>query len=71
LPASWSPPAAGSSTWPQTPPPRYVVLCAFKTFEVWEPGAVYREPRATFTLDEKLHRAMAAGEVEYHPFGRD
>jgi hypothetical protein len=47
------------------------VLCAFKTFEVWEPGAVYREPPATFTLDEKLNRAIAAGEVEYHPFGRD
>ena len=35
---------------PQAPAPRYVVLCAFGTFEVWEPGAVYREPRATLTL---------------------
>src|SRR6266516_263905 len=36
----------------QTPAPRYVVLCAFHTFEVWESGAVYREPRVTCTLAE-------------------
>jgi hypothetical protein len=41
-----------NSGTPQTPAPRYVVLCAFHTFEVWEPGAVYREPRATFELGE-------------------
>ncbi len=41
-----------NSGTPQTPAPRYVVLCAFHTFEVWEPGAVYREPRVTFTLAE-------------------
>ncbi|MGH3002570.1 MAG: type IIL restriction-modification enzyme MmeI, partial [Gaiellaceae bacterium] len=44
---------------PQAPAPRYVLLCAFKTFEVWEPGAVYREPRATFTLDELPDRLDA------------
>ncbi len=32
--------------------PRYVVLCAFHRFEVWEPGAVYTEPRAQFDLTE-------------------
>jgi hypothetical protein len=37
---------------PQTPAPRYVVLCGFHQFEVWEPGAVYREPRADFALAE-------------------
>lgn len=35
---------------PETPAPRYVVLCAFHRFEVWEPGAVYGAPRATFDL---------------------
>src|SRR5579859_3402765 len=37
---------------PKVPAPRYVVLCAFHRFEVWEPGALYTEPRATFTLAE-------------------
>ena len=41
----------GSGT-PASPAPRYVVLCAFHRFEVWEPGAVYTEPRATFDLVE-------------------
>lgn len=44
---------------PQAPAPRYVVLCAFRTFEVWEPGAVYREPRATFTLEDLPDRLDA------------
>jgi len=35
---------------PQVPAPRYVVLCAFHRFEVWEPGAVYTEPRVVFDL---------------------
>jgi hypothetical protein len=35
---------------PRSPAPRYVVLCAFHRFEVWEPGAVYTEPRATVDL---------------------
>lgn len=35
---------------PRTPAPRYVVLCAFHRFEVWEPGAVYTEPRAVVDL---------------------
>jgi hypothetical protein len=37
---------------PVSPAPRYVVLCAFHRFEVWEPGAVYTEPRAAFDLVE-------------------
>ena len=35
---------------PKSPAPRYVVLCAFHRFEVWEPGAVYTEPRAVLDL---------------------
>jgi hypothetical protein len=35
---------------PSSPAPRYVVLCAFHRFEVWEPGAVYTEPRAVIDL---------------------
>lgn len=37
---------------PASPAPRYVVLCAFHRFEVWEPGAVYTEPRIAFDLVE-------------------
>jgi len=37
---------------PEVPAPRYVVLCAFHRFEVWEPGAVYSAPRAAFGLAE-------------------
>lgn len=32
------------------PAPRYVVLCAFQRFEVWEPGAYPGGPRAEFEL---------------------
>lgn len=32
------------------PAPRFVVLCAFRRFEVWEPGAYPNEPRAEFDL---------------------
>jgi hypothetical protein len=32
------------------PAPRFVVLCAFRRFEVWEPGAYPTEPRAEFDL---------------------
>ena len=32
------------------PAPRYVVLCAFHLFEVWEPGRFPNEPRAGFAL---------------------
>ncbi|MGH9920565.1 MAG: DNA methyltransferase, partial [Nitrososphaerales archaeon] len=35
---------------PQSPAPRYVVLCAFHRFEIWEPGAVYTEPRLIVDL---------------------
>ena len=41
-----------SSGTPATPAPRYVVLCAFHRFEVWEPGALYTEPRTVFDLVE-------------------
>ena len=32
------------------PAPRFVVLCAFQRFEVWEPGAFPSEPRDEFEL---------------------
>ena len=32
--------------------PPYVVLCAFHRFEIWQPGAVYTEPRTIFDLAE-------------------
>lgn len=34
------------------PSPDYVVLCAFKRFEVWEPGRFPKAPRVTFDLEE-------------------
>lgn len=34
------------------PAPRWVVLCAFRRFEVWEPGQYPSSPLADFTLDE-------------------
>ncbi|HKI86228.1 MAG TPA: DNA methyltransferase [Thermoanaerobaculia bacterium] len=34
------------------PAPEYVVLCAFKCFEVWEPGRFPKAPRVKFDLDE-------------------
>ena len=34
------------------PAPRWVVLCAFRRFEVWEPGRYPSAPRADFTLAE-------------------
>lgn len=34
------------------PAPRWLVLCAFNRFEVWEPGSFPNEPRAEFELDE-------------------
>jgi hypothetical protein len=41
-----------TSGTPARPAPRYVVLCAFHRFEVWEPGAVYTDPRVAFDLVE-------------------
>lgn len=32
--------------------PRFVVLCAFQTFEIWEPGRFPGEPRTSFDLVE-------------------
>lgn len=37
---------------PDSSAPRYMVLCAFSKFEVWEPGAVYTEPLVTLELTE-------------------
>jgi MmeI, DNA-methyltransferase domain/MmeI, N-terminal domain/MmeI, target recognition domain/MmeI, helicase spacer domain len=34
------------------PAPEYVVLCAFKRFEIWEPGRFPNEPRVKFELEE-------------------
>ncbi len=34
------------------PAPDYVVLCAFKRFEVWEPGRSPKAPRVKFDLEE-------------------
>ena len=33
------------------PAARYVVLCSFHEFRVWEPGMFPTEPRATFALE--------------------
>jgi hypothetical protein len=41
------------------PAPRYVVLCAFRRFEVWEPGAFPSHPRAEFDLIDLPDRADA------------
>lgn len=34
------------------PAPRWLLLCAFQRFEIWEPGAFPNEPRAVFDLSE-------------------
>jgi len=39
--------------------PRFVVLCAFRRFEVWEPGAYPSEPRAEFDLVDLPDRVDA------------
>lgn len=39
--------------------PRYVVLCAFHRFEVWEPGRFPNAPRAEFSLAELPDRYEA------------
>jgi hypothetical protein len=41
------------------PAPRFVVLCAFQRFEVWEPGAYPTGPRAEFELVELPDRVDA------------
>jgi len=38
---------------------RWVVLCNFASFEVWEPGRFPKSPRATFTLEELPQRYEA------------
>jgi len=42
-----------------TPAARWVVLCNFRQFEVWEPGRFPKSPRATFTLEELPQRYEA------------
>ena len=39
------------------PAPTWAVLCAFKRFEIWEPGSYPNEPRASFDLIELPDRA--------------
>ena len=49
------------------PAPRFVVLCAFRRFEVWEPGAYPSEPRAEFdlvNLPERVDALMFLAERE-------
>jgi hypothetical protein len=41
------------------PAPTYVVLCAFKSFEVWQPGQYPTAPRAAFDLIELPDRYEA------------
>lgn len=41
------------------PAPRFVVLCAFRRFEVWEPGGYPKAPRAEFDLVELPERIDA------------
>lgn len=55
------------------PAPQYVVLCAFREFEVWEPGRFPNAPRATFTLAQLPDRyetlLFLAGPEEEPLFG--
>lgn len=48
-----------ASGTPEAPAPRWVVLCAFHRFEVWEPGAVFTQPRVGFDLAELPDRLDA------------
>ncbi|OLL16054.1 hypothetical protein BKE56_028150 [Rhodococcus sp. M8] len=41
------------------PAARWVVLCNFHEFEIWEPGRFPKSPRAAFTLDELPSRYEA------------
>ncbi len=41
------------------PAPRYVVLCAFQRFEIWQPGDYPNEPRAEFDLVDLPDRVDA------------
>lgn len=42
-----------------TPAARWVILCNFKDFEVWEPGRFPKRPRANFTIEELPSRYEA------------
>lgn len=53
--------ASSADEFSGTPAARYVVLCAFHRFEVWEPGRFPRSPRAVFSLDELPDRYDALG----------
>ena len=50
---------SAASATRHVPAPRFVVLCAFHRFEIWEPGAYPEEPRAEFDLIELPERADA------------
>lgn len=41
------------------PSPRFMVLCAFHEFEIWEPGRYPKDPRLTLTLRELPDRYEA------------
>jgi hypothetical protein len=41
------------------PAPRFLVLCAFQRFEIWEPGAYPAAPRATIDLEQLPDRPDA------------
>ena len=41
------------------PAPRYVVLCAFDRFEIWEPGRYPNDPRVEFELSELPDRCTS------------
>lgn len=42
-----------------TPAARWVILCNFKEFEIWEPGRFPKQPRANFTIEELPSRYEA------------
>ena len=60
---------------PDAPAPRFVVLSSFQRFEVFEPGAVYGEPKAQFDLDELVGDPapllFLAGDEPYFAHGQE
>lgn len=50
---------AAADTEHNLPAPEYVVLCAFKRFEIWEPGRFPDAPRVEFELEELPDRYTA------------
>ena len=41
------------------PAARYVVVCSFQRFEIWEPGRFPMRPRLTFEIEELPERYQA------------